>query len=100
MRPLTISGDPFAFKPEKAKAVIKTEFDTGIPFISGNIIIQYQMLPQFYLAMTLLVRFIFERPFSMRIIFDFFWVWFYLRFFMRSKSQSGSYEIGDLSNDF
>ena len=98
-RPIDLA-DPFSFQPQKAQLPIITEFDSGIPFISGNIIIPYHLLPQCYIFSTLFVRFIFERPFSMRFLFDFFWVWFYIRFFMKSTNSQGIQEIGDLSPEF
>jgi hypothetical protein len=61
------------------------EFDTGIPFILGTLRIPYGVLPQLYIGFTLSIEFLFELPFNIKILYDFFWIWFYLRFFMRTK---------------
>jgi hypothetical protein len=42
------------------------------------------------------MRFLFEQPFDFRVLLDFYWVWFFLRFFMRNKNSS----IGDFSPEF
>jgi hypothetical protein len=68
---------------------IKTEFDSGIPFISGNIVVPYSILPQLYIFTNLFVSFIFEQPFDLRVLIDFFWIWLYLRFFMRVFTTNG-----------
>lgn len=56
------------------------------------------------MTFTLLLEFLFELPFNLRVIFDFFWIWFYLRFFMRTKLMDANgacqFEIGDLSPEF
>ena len=75
---------------------VSTEFDTGIPFISGNIIVAYSILPQLYIVGSLIISFIFEQPFDLRILLDFFWIWLYLRFFM--KTNDG--QVGDLTQEF
>lgn len=64
--------------------------------------IPYGILPQLYIAFTLSIDFLFELPFNLKIIYDFFWIWFYIRFFMKTKKQDGShgFEIGDLSPEF
>ena len=85
-----LNFDPFNQVPFKA------QFDSGIPFISGNIIIPYQILPQLYIFGTLSIRFLFEQPFDFRVLLDFYWAWFFLRFFMRSKDGA----IGDFSQQF
>ena len=72
------------------------EFDSGVPFISGNIIIPYSILPQLYIVASLSVSFLFEQPFDLRILLDFFWIWFYLRFFMRSNVT----QVGDFTPEF
>lgn len=79
---------------------IKTEFDSGIPFISGNIVVPYAILPQLYMVASLLVAFIFEQPFDLRVLIEFFWVWLYLRFFMRIYASEGEFQVGDLSPEF
>ena len=38
----------------------------------------------------------FEQPFDLRIMLDFFWIWFYLRYFMRTQDN----QIGDFSPEF
>lgn len=84
------------------------EFDTGIPFIHGTVRIPYGVLPQLYVIFTLVSEFLFELPFCGKIIIDYFWIWFYLRFFMRTmqpgaadpKTGEPVYEIGDLSAEF
>lgn len=42
------------------------------------------------------VSFLFEQPFDLRIMLDFFWIWFYLRYFMRTQDN----QIGDFSAEF
>ena len=84
------------------------EFDTGVPFIHGTVRIPYGVLPQLYVVFTLVSEFLFELPFCGKIIIDYFWIWFYLRFFMRTmqpgavdpKTGEPMYEIGDLSAEF
>lgn len=39
---------------------LRTDFDSGIPFISGNIVVPYSILPQLYLVANLFVSFVFE----------------------------------------
>ena len=78
---------------------INTEFDSGIPFISGNIVIPYCILPQVYVLGCLFFSFIFEQPFDLRILVDFYWIWLYLRFFMRTNFND-EVQIGDLSPEF
>jgi len=53
-------------------------------------------LPQLYVVASLGVSFLFEQPFDLRIMLDFFWVWFYLRYFMRTQDN----QIGDFSPEF
>lgn len=72
------------------------EFDSGIPFISGNIVMPYSILPQLYIIASLASSFVFEQPFDLRILIDFFWVWFYLRFFMRTNGS----QVGDFTPEF
>lgn len=61
--------------------------------------IPYSSLPQLYLCGNLFVSFIFEQPFDLRLLLDFFWVWFYLRFFMKTH-YNNELQVGDLSNGF
>ena len=49
-----------------------------------------------YMIATLVIRFVFEKPFDLRVVLDFFWSWFFLRFFMRAKNG----RVGDLSPEF
>ena len=47
----------------------------------------------------------FEQPLNLKVLFDFFWAWFYLRFFMRTRvNEMGpiehQYQVGDLSPNF
>lgn len=49
-----------------------------------------------YVVSTLLTLFLFEQPFDLRILLDFFWIWFYLRFFMPNNEG----QIGDLTHEF
>jgi hypothetical protein len=76
--------------------MLKREFDTAIPFISSTIKIPYSVLPQLYIFASLGVSFLFEQPFDLRILLDFFWIWFYLRYFMRTQDN----QIGDFSPEF
>jgi len=75
------------------------QFDSKIPFISGNIVVPYTFLPQLYVCASLLICFVFERPFDLRILIDFFWIWLYLRFFMRTTRVDVT-QTGDLSPEF
>ena len=92
-------------KSESTTTSVKV-FDTGIPFIVGTIRIPYGVLPQLYIAFTLSIEFLFVLPFNLKILYDFFWIWFYLRFFMKTKQAEGAetggqlFEIGDLSPEF
>lgn len=54
------------------------------------------------MVFTLTIEFLFELPFNLKIIYDFFWIWFYIRFFMKTKKMDGAngFEIGDLSPEF
>ena len=83
-----------------ANPSIKTDFDSGIPFISGNIVIPYAIMPQLYIITNIFVSFIFEQPFDLRILIDFFWIWLYLRFFMRIHYNKDQSQVGDLSAEF
>jgi hypothetical protein len=82
--------------PGFQKQIAKREFDTAIPFISSTIKIPYSILPQLYVVASLGVSFLFEQPFDLRVMLDFFWIWFYLRYFMRTQDN----QIGDFSPEF
>lgn len=49
-----------------------------------------------YIVGNLLTLFLFEQPFDLRIILDFYWIWFYLRFFMPNNEG----QVGDLTHEF
>lgn len=60
-------------------------FDTRIPFITGNLIVPFRMIPQLYIGLTFFIAFILELQYDFRIIFSLYFTWFYLRFFMKTK---------------
>jgi len=47
--------------------------------------VPYSTLPQLFLVLYFFVNFLFEQPLNFRLLFDFYWVWFYLRFFMKTR---------------
>jgi len=85
--------------PSFINPIDTNQFDSGIPFISGNIVFPYSILPQVYIVASLFISFIFEQPFDLRVLADFFWIWLYLRFFMRT-TRNGIVQVGDLSQEF
>ena len=75
------------------------QLDTGIPFLTGNIILPFKQLPSAYLFMCWLGAFIFEMPIDLSLIACMYFTWLYLRLFMVTK-QSAPTQIGDPSPSF
>lgn len=69
--------------------------NSGIPFISGCIMIPYSVLPMAFIICSLLIEFIFELPLNFRVFSDFFWTWFAIRFFA-----STGFQIGEPAKEF
>ncbi|CDW80713.1 UNKNOWN [Stylonychia lemnae] len=58
----------------------------------------YQILPQVYLGLFMLVQFLFELDQDLRLISSFYVSWFFLRFFMKNKLNST--QVGDQTLNF
>ena len=59
-----------------------------MPFVSGTVQIPYEIVPQVYLLTELLLGFLFEAPITIRPFIDFFWIWLFIRYFMRTHRGS------------
>eukprot|EP00347_Sterkiella_histriomuscorum_P014488 403360685 len=69
------------------------QFDTLIPFIKGNFMIPYQVLPQVYIGLLFFTQFLLEIQQDYRLLSSFYFTWMYLRFFM--KNNLNSQQVGD-----
>ena len=61
-------------------------FDTRIPFITETLKLPYKFLPQTYVLLHFFCSFLFEQNWDVRMVFSFYAIWFYLRFFMRTTN--------------
>ena len=73
--------------------------NTGIPFLTDNIMLPFKQLPALYVFMCWLCAFIFEMSIDFSLLGTLYFSWIYLRFFMVTK-QTAPNQIGDTSANF
>lgn len=75
------------------------QLDTGVPFITSNVVLPFKQLPVAYVFMCLLCAFIFELGMDFSLVGCLYFSWLFMRLFMVTK-QTPPNQIGDSSNAF
>ena len=75
------------------------QLDTGVPFITSNVVLPFKQLPVAYVFMCLLCAFVFELNMDFSLVGCLYFSWLFMRLFMVTKHTPPN-QIGDSSNAF
>jgi hypothetical protein len=71
-----------------SQAYPNRQLDTGIPFITSNIVLPFKILPLVYMFTSLLSCFLLELPLDWRLPLSFLFLWLTMRLFLRTRAHT------------